>query len=1271
MNWLSVFRRRKAEAEAPPDREALDSRLRHAYEHTLRGDSIEAERAYRSLLEDDPLNADALYLLSIIALANDRSLEAGDLSEKAIEIRPNDPAFWFVFAVACHNQRRLHEAVEAWRTMVRLDPGHALARNNLGAALVENGEYEAGRLELERLLHSGYETGQVQYNLGCIYRAQRRIDEAIRACRRATELAPDDKMAYTNLLLTLQYSEKYDAAALFEEHRRFGARFAKPYSEPTLDRTWPRRLRVGYVSPDFRSHVVMCFMEPILAHHDRSRFEVFCYHTVLYEDHVTDRLRTLVERWVDCGNMTDAQLEARIRHDRIDILVDLAGHTGDNRLMVFTRKPAPIQMTYLGYPGTTGISAIDYRLSDARADPPEADRFSAEQVLRPRPTYFCYEPLLDTHVPDVGPLPARSAGHVTFGCFNNLQKMSDPFLDAAAQVLIAVRGSRLLLKSRTLSIPHVADRVLESFRRAGADVSRVELRGWEASFGGHMEAYRSVDIALDSFPYNGATTTCESLWMGVPVVTLKGDRHAARVGASLLPAVGLEDLVAEDVAAYVRSAASLANNLSRLEALRRDLREQMRRSAICDAEGFTHALEQTYLEVWEKRLAPKSSPVFDERRVGELLHQMNRLRAEGRQIEAEETCKEILRSRPDHVDALKALWDLSYETRNHGVAVEWLRRGIAANDRIALLHYMMGYSLMGQGNMADAVASFRSALTLDSSMAKAHNNLGCALEALGALQEAMESYSRAAALDPRLADAHYNLGNAHRQRGEVDRAIECMARALKLRSDRADWQCNIGDLLALKLRLDEALQAFEEAMKMDAKEARAYEGRGRVCLLLGRADEAEADLRRAVELQPDNPQLRSDWLLSLHYRRGEEPLLAEHKAWAERHTRGLGSQAARAAHERRPERRMNIGYLSPDFKRHSIVSFVEPLLAAHDKSRFKIFCYGNVAFPDEVTHRIRGLCEAWRDITHVGDDWVADLLRTDRIDILVDLAGHTAGARPRLFARKLAPVQAAWLGYPNTTGIDAIDYRLTDAVADPEGSTEAFHVERLLRLPRGFLSYRPPAEAPEVSEPPHLGVGHVTFGCMNNLAKLTPEMIALWARLLAASPGARLSLKSFGFAAESARRSILRQFAERGVGAERLSLSGPEDLEVAHLGKYAEIDVALDVFPYNGVTTTCEALWMGVPVVTLAGRTHVSRVGASILHGAGLADLVAASPEDYLRIALALAGDVDRLATLRRSMRERLKASPLLDAQNFARSIENAYETIWEDWVRAEEAATQ
>jgi predicted O-linked N-acetylglucosamine transferase (SPINDLY family) len=343
-----------------------------------------------------------------------------------------------------------------------------------------------------------------------------------------------------------------------------------------------------------------------------------------------------------------------------------------------------------------------------------------------------------------------------------------------------------------------------------------------------------------------------------------------------------------------------------------------------------------------------------------------------------------------------------------------------------------------------------------------------------------------------------------------------------------------------------------------------------------------------------------------------------------------------------------------------VASFIEPVLAAHDRRDFELVAYSSGGQEDEVTQRLRGLCDVWRDISLVQDQNAADRIRADGIDVLVDLAGHTAGGRLLLFARKPAPVQVTWLGYPNTTGLDTMDYRLTDAVADPVGETDRFHTETLVRLPAGFLCYAPSPESPEVADSPQLKAGHVTFGSFNDLAKVTPELVALWSEILRAQPGARLMLKAFGLSADSACHDVRQRFQGQGIAPERFDLCKPEFSAAGRLAKYQEIDIGLDTYPYNGATTACEALWMGVPVVTLAGATHASRTGASIVSGIGLSELVATTPAQYVEIALRLAADAEKRRTLRAGLRARMRASPLLDAPRFARGLETAYREMWE-----------
>jgi len=364
---------------------------------------------------------------------------------------------------------------------------------------------------------------------------------------------------------------------------------------------------------------------------------------------------------------------------------------------------------------------------------------------------------------------------------------------------------------------------------------------------------------------------------------------------------------------------------------------------------------------------------------------------------------------------------------------------------------------------------------------------------------------------------------------------------------------------------------------------------------------------------------------------------------------------------------LRIGYVSPDFFHHPVANFIAPVLAAHDRTAVEVFCYAEVKTPDAVTERLRGLVESphhWRDTNGMSDDSVAAAIRADGIDILIDLAGHTVGARLLVFARKPAPIQATWLGYPATTGLTQIDWRITDPLADPPGLTDDQYSEKLLRLPTGFNCYQPIDDMPPVAPLPADANGYVTFGCFNHAAKLRDRTLEVWAELLRAVPGSRLCLKHRGFGLPSAAAEYRQDFERRGIPAARLDLISFIDDTRRHLAAYDRVDVALDPFPYNGTTTTCEALWMGVPVVALAGPTHMSRVGVSLLTRAGLPELVADTPARYIEIAAGLAADRERLRTLRAGLRARVAGSSLCDAARVTRELETALRQVWRDWCR-------
>lgn len=606
-------------------------------------------------------------------------------------------------------------------------------------------------------------------------------------------------------------------------------------------------------------------------------------------------------------------------------------------------------------------------------------------------------------------------------------------------------------------------------------------------------------------------------------------------------------------------------------------------------------------------------------------------------------------------------------------ALVHFQRARAANPQSAEICFNLGNALKAEKQPSQAIAAYRNALALKPDYPEAWNNLGTALELEGAFTEAISAYQQAITHKPDYAEAYNNLGNMLWTQGDQDLAIGCFQQALAFKPDFAEAHSNLGTAFKRQNRLTEATAAHQRSLALAPDAAYTHLNLGNALLAQGKIEEAIAHYRRAVELKTDFAEAHSSVLLALHYDAGVDPslMLTEHRRWAQHHALPAATLIQPHANDPDRERRLRIGYVSPDFRAHSVAFFIAPILTRHDRQRGEVFCYANVRHADNVTARLRDAADHWRDIAFMSDAEVVTQIRKDRIDILVDLAGHTAHNRLCLFARKPAPIQVTYLGYPNTTGLSTMDYRLTDALADPPGKTEAFYSEELIGLPQGFLCYQPSVESPPVGRLPAPSAGYVTFASFNNATKVNQEVVRSWAGILEAVPDSRLILKASAFADEEARERLIAHFLAQGVGRQRLELIAWVSSSFKHLHHYHRVDIALDPFPYNGTTTTCEALWMGVPVITLAGETHAGRVGVSLLTRAGLPELIAESPEDYVKIAVTLASDLKRLTDLRQGLRERLQRSPLMDAAGFTRSLEQAYREMWRKYCEKSVASSE
>jgi predicted O-linked N-acetylglucosamine transferase (SPINDLY family) len=663
----------------------------------------------------------------------------------------------------------------------------------------------------------------------------------------------------------------------------------------------------------------------------------------------------------------------------------------------------------------------------------------------------------------------------------------------------------------------------------------------------------------------------------------------------------------------------------------------------------------------------------------------NVLKQQDKTAEAELHYRRTLELNPSHAAAHNNLGVILAAGGNLDEAIVYYKRALELDPRDADTHLNLGNALRTLRRPDEAIAAYRNAIASRPDLAEAHLGLGASLQECAQLDDAIASYTDVLAIDPRSVDGHNKLGTALREAGQPEAAIPHFRAALEadalweiglpfdavaawqqavaLKPDDAKAQNNLGAALCDLGALADAETAVREALALRPQYPEAHFSLGNVLKGRGNIEEAITAYRRALTLDPTLDRAYSNLLLALHYHTGMDALemRREHERWAEHYALPFAQHIEPHANDPAATRRLRIGYLSPDFRAHSVAAFIEPVLATHDREAFEVICYANIRRSDPVTERLRALGHQWRYITFASDAEVAARVRDDRIDILVDLAGHTSGNRLLVLARKPAPIQVAYLGYPDTWGFDAMDYWLTDTLSDPPGA-ERCYIEQLVRLPQGFSCYQSPADSPAVGPLPARASGRMTLGSFNNIAKVNAEVIACWANILTALPDAQLLLKDRALDDGETRDRLVSLFAEKGVNAKRVQMIGWVPGKAAHLELYNRTDIALDSFPYNGHTITCEALWMGVPVVTLAGQTHAGRVGASLLTYAGLPELIAESPEHYIALTVALASDLERLQDLRQGLRTRLQRSALMDAVGLTRSIESAYREMWKKY---------
>ncbi|CAE6758345.1 tetratricopeptide repeat protein [Paraburkholderia nemoris] len=627
---------------------------------------------------------------------------------------------------------------------------------------------------------------------------------------------------------------------------------------------------------------------------------------------------------------------------------------------------------------------------------------------------------------------------------------------------------------------------------------------------------------------------------------------------------------------------------------------------------------------------------------------------------AEAAYRRAIAAQPDDANALTNLGTLLEAHGRLEEAVVQLEAAVrvAPDSPCSLVN--LGVALHRRGEFVRSAALLTHALELDPVFPEAAYNLANALHALGRRSEAVSHYRRAIEQAPTHADAYNNLGIVLQESGSHEDAEHAFGAAIRLRPGFVAALNNAATLMRTLGRIAEAESHLHEALAVDPHHSVTHNNLGNVLKDQGRLDDGIDCYRRALTCDPYNVVAHSNLVYALSFQAEHpQPLLDESRRWSARHEAPYRGSREPHPNDATPSRRLRIGYVSPDFRDHCQTLFTLPLLSHHDHEQFEVFCYASVTRPDDLTQRVAAHADVWRDVRAVDDERLAQMIRDDRIDILIDLTMHMADGRPLLFARKPAPVQIAWLAYPGTTGIDAIDYRFTDPWLDPVGS-DAWYSEVSIRLPHSFWCYDALTDTPEVNALPALSNGYPTFGCLNNPCKLSDATFRLWGDVMREVADARLLLMA---PSGAARALLLQRLGHHGIAEERVSFTSFRP-RADYLRTYHQIDVGLDTFPYNGHTTSLDSYWMGVPVVTRVGGTSVGRAGLSQLENLGLRDLAVDSDAQFVETAVQLVRDLPRLSAMRASLRARLAASPLMDGARFARHVEAAYRHVWGTWCK-------
>lgn len=1023
------------------------------------------------------------------------------------------------------------------------------------------------------------------------------------------------------------------------------------FAQPLPQRASAGRIKVGIVSHYFHNHSnwkipIRGWLEQL----DRQLFSIHCYYTGEISDVATSTARAMADSFLQ--NSDTEALAAAILEQGLDVLIYPGIGMDTATLKLAALRLAPVQCASWGHPVTTGMPTVDYFISSDLMEPPDGHAHYSEKLVRLQNLSIWYDP--DQTVKSSNfEMPGLQGQEILFLCSQNLLKYLPQHDFVFPAIAEQVSNARFVF---------IANPVAELTKRFMARLeSAFQLRGMVASdyviVVPHLNSLdfaglnARIDIFLDSFEWSGCNTILESLPFSKPIVTLSGTFMRGRHAYAILKMMGIEETIAASLDEYIAIAVRLANDLVWRQSVASRVAENKSR-VYRDKECIAG------LELLLKKMT--GTEIFES-----WLERGYCCMEEGNYQEAETCFRQANRLAPQSVwillnlgSALEMQGRLVDAENTYGGALEIDSSSVQAWISLANLFYRMG-------RIDQAESGYRQAILINPEYDKSYYNLGILLSGQGRVVDAEEAYRQAVTVNPGHDRAWYNLGVLCKQQGRFEEAREAFNTAIAISPDNSDLQFNLGEVLMSLSRIHEAAQAFSRAVALRPGFVEALNYLGIAQGLLCRLDQAVTSFRQAISQKPDFATAHNNLLLTLQYLYPlkQEDTFQEALKFGRFDQLFMEKRSALCIN-RDPGKKLKIGLMSGNLCDHPVAYFLESALNNLDRDGFSLFAYANQSNNDLYSERLRKHFAQWSMVKDLSDEDLATRIQSDGIDILIDLDGHTAGNRLVTFAYKPAPVQITWLGYPNTTGLGSMDYIFADPVTVPL-EEESFYTEKIWRLPDTYICFTPPDADLEVNQLPALVNGYITFGCYNNPVKVSAESITCWAEILRAIPNSVLVIKvrqTLDLASGQC-ELFRKKFCNSGIDADRLIFEGARSSRSEMLSSYHSIDIALDPFPYNGTTTTCEAAWMGVPTLTIRmPRGIYSHNGELIMKSIGLGDWVSDSVDGYVEKAQKVAADVAKLASLRKCLRAMLLSSPLCDAPQFARNLQTALRSMWQEW---------